>query len=210
MNASDLHNWKGFLLVRREFDDAYRGIDRPRFEPVLLDDDIEWHGDQSGSLEYSWEFVPPGWKRDAYKLFEENLLGGVPVSLQILRDESTARTIQRAILPHIGVFEIIECESVEMSPTVRTTPMENYRVTLGYDVAYPGGDFYSAVANGLFRNADPQLVAKYSSLLNGYGLFPNTGLAVKYLQDFKNSVPSESESTFVILELHLVQDGDTC
>jgi hypothetical protein len=69
---------------------------------------------------------------------------------------------------------------------------------LGYEIAYPGGNFYSAVLNGLFMNPHPGLVLEYKPLLNENGLFEDISSALNYITAFKEVVPSEANSEFCV------------
>lgn len=48
---------------------SYRGIDRNPFEPLILEGEIQEIVLNFGNI---WELYPPGWRRDAYRIFEEN------------------------------------------------------------------------------------------------------------------------------------------
>ena len=76
---------------------------------------------------------------------------------------------------------------------------------LGYDVAYCGGDFYSALYNGLFSGADPDLLAEFRPLLNCFGLFDTTGHIPAYVRRFKEEAQSESNSEFCVYRLSMTQ-----
>ena len=83
------------------------------------------------------DFYRPGWRQDAYRIFEEN--------------KEAAHEIVRIIEPHLGLHEIVHCEIWGLESLDKIDPPRPSGF-LGYDVAYPGGDFYSAVLNGLLVN----------------------------------------------------------
>ena len=76
---------------------------------------------------------------------------------------------------------------------------------LGYDVAYPGGDFYSAIKNGLFVNPDMTLVKMYKHLLNSAGLFSSKEYIPEFVRHFKEVAPTEENSEFSIFNLFAVK-----
>ena len=74
---------------------------------------------------------------------------------------------------------------------------------MGYDLAYLGGDFYSAIKNGLLVNPDRVLIGWDKRDLNEAGLFRSSEIGRDYLQRFRELVPSETPSEFHVYELYL-------
>jgi hypothetical protein len=159
-----------------------------------------------------WDFYPTGWRRDAYRLYEENMVGygkWDPDLPQILASREVAQRIREIIEPHLGPYEIVACDIWELD-SIPSDEVEDQGTFLGYDVAYPpGGDYFSAIKNGLFTKPFsfsegpplPELVEGFQSLLNHFGLFPNAKPISSYILRFKELVPSEADSEFCIYRL---------
>ncbi len=77
-------NYSGYLIFQVT-SHPYKGVDRKLFEPILIDGELD---PECLTGEKIWEFYPAGWKRNAYKLYEENCFGNESIS--IVRDEETA------------------------------------------------------------------------------------------------------------------------
>ncbi len=161
-----------------------------------------------------WRFYPRGWRRDAYKLYEESLAPGQQElrSPFLLASVEVAREIKRIIEPHLGFHEIFFCEVWdENNPPKFEQPREqNF---LGYDIASCGGEFWSIILHGLFElemevrgstvelNPDPSLVSEYKSLLNEHGLFSSTSCVPEYIRRYKEEVQSDANASFCIYRL---------
>ena len=63
----------GYMLLRIEQEFPYRGVDRFRFEPLLIESEMSDVG-QKEPPTFIYEILPPGWRRTAYRIFEENLV----------------------------------------------------------------------------------------------------------------------------------------
>ncbi|MGE0495494.1 MAG: hypothetical protein AB7S38_40185 [Vulcanimicrobiota bacterium] len=73
----------------------------------------------------------------------------------------------------------------------------------GFDVAYPGGDFYSATNQLSSKTVDGDLIlAPYRNLLNGWGLFTSIADARRFLIDFREEVETERASDFALWRLY--------
>ena len=153
---------------------------------------------------YIWTFYPPGWKRDAFRLYEENRVSGENSNhLDLIRDEDVARRIKEIIEPCVGFHEIVACQIWD-AREVKSHEFGSNTTLFGFDVAYLGGDFYSAIFNGLFVNPSRTLLLRYKSILNEYGLFPKIDPIPEYLREFKQETLSEQSSNFYVWELELV------
>lgn len=76
-------------------------------------------------------------------------------------------------------------------------PTGDARPFLGFDLAYPAGDLYSAVKNGLHPpHPAPELIRMYGAHLNAYGLFRDPALLVAYLAAFRQEACSEANMDF--------------
>lgn len=205
MSASQFP-WKGYLLLPRSSVAGYRGVDRTPFEPTILESELDISSEIHDEDEGISAYYPSGWRRKAYRLYENNRVNGIYASTSLLTDIHTSREIKKIIEPHIGYHEIIGCEiyGMEFDQLQNNSQDSNF---LGYDIAYPGGDFYSAVLNGLLLNPAPLLLKEYSHLLNEYGLFISTIPIKGYLSHFRQQVPSESESEFCIYKLFSIVEG---
>jgi hypothetical protein len=194
----------GFMLLPPSPIPPYRGVDRNPFQPTLRGSEMSFSSqDLQAGQPAIWMFYPPGWKRDAYRIYEENLAAGSSDDLFLIRDEKAAREIRRIIEPHIGTHEIVACEIWDLAAlkSLKGAQTEDF---LGYDVAYPGGDFYSAILNGLLYNPHPELTRRYRHLLNGFGLFSNVEPIQEYVLYFRRLVPSEVNSRFCLFQLRVI------
>jgi len=178
------------------------------FVPMLIDGELMdrsfWpkKGDKA-----VWAFYPAGWRRDAYRLFEENVVDTSkwdPDCQDLLASREVAQKIREIIEPHLGPYEIVACDIWELD-SIPSDEVEDKGTFLGYDVAYPpGGDYFSAVRNGLFGglfDPDPELVEHYRNLLNEFGLFSNTGPILAYFRRFQELYKSEADSEFCVYRL---------
>lgn len=212
----------GFLLLPQSLVPSYRGIDRTSifavdaelshrpvgpvhspFEPALIEGEMDPSYVPKKGDNAIWPFYSPGWRRDAYRLYVENMVDDGKWDPILLCSRGVAQRIREIIEPHIGPHEIVACEILELN-SIPSDEAEEKATFLGYDVAYPpGGDYYSAINNGLFGDeyASPELVAEYRSLLNQFGLFPNIKPIPSYVRRFKELVPSEADSEFCVYKL---------
>ncbi len=201
---------QGYLLEPPGPVPGYRGIDRNPFTPSLIEGEYNPGTKPQQGDSRIWVWYPPGWRREAYRLYEENLVPGTgAILLDLLSSLNVAREIQKIIEPHIGPHEIVACAiwSLDSVPNEQAATEPSF---LGYDVAYLGGDFYSAVLNGLFANPKgfynphPILVNEYKHLLNEFGLFPTSRSIPEYHRRFRELVQSEANSQFYVYELSSV------
>lgn len=140
MNDSIL---RGFLLLQPSSTPPYRGVDRQPFAPTLAAEELDPTVQPLTPEAPVWTFCRPGWRREAYRLYEENAVHGWG-SLALIAEYQTAQRIEQLVEPHIGPHEIVICQVLELGVTpFREGPPEWN--ALGIDVAYPGGDFYSAM-----------------------------------------------------------------
>jgi hypothetical protein len=199
----------GFMLLPVSEDATYyRGVDRDPFQPLLVDAEIDPEIAIDAERRHIWEFFPPGWKRDVYRLFEEYVVHSPYDDLFLLRDFETAEQIAQAISPRIGNHEIFQVSvfSLDALPIKLQDTVNS--MFLGYDVAYPGGDYYSALKNGiLFRTArsasndEEDYYTPFYPMVNQHGLFSHTNLIPSYLQCFRSHALSETQSEFVVYRL---------
>lgn len=220
----------GFLLLAHRSVSGYWGVDRdggfgarperpptsPRdyqhspFVLMLKDGELTdpsfWPKKGDNAI---WALYAPGWRRDAYRLYEENMVDDGKWDPDLLASREVAQRIREIIEPHLGPYEIVSCDIWELN-SVPPDEAGDKATFLGYDIAYPpGGDYFSAIKNGLFTKANsysggpasPELVEKFQSLLNQFGLFPNTKPIPSYIRRFKELVPSEANSDFCVYRL---------
>jgi len=180
---------EGYILLPQESCNGYYGIDRGLFEPLLIESEFEENIPGKKYTTVS-SFFPPGWRKTAYELYEANQIL-VDDTFGILSDYEIASQIKNLIRPHLGDYEIFFTQITDQANDVG-----QLETCYGYDFAYPGGDYYSAI-----RNASQSLQAKYGSQLNEYGLFNDPFLFEKYIREFKKEITSEAESTFWIFRL---------
>jgi hypothetical protein len=191
---------RGYMIFPASSRLGYRGVGRNPFVIAVVDSEIgpNAHTD----IGSAWQLYPAGWKRDAYKLYEENL---ADAEHDLLSSVEAAREIRRVIEPHVGPHEILACAIRAIGGDALPTNSQDAKL-IGYDIAYTGGDFYSAVLNGLFLNPSQKLIAKYKSSLNDSGLFADISVAPEYCRAFKQEVRSEANSTFYVWALSAVED----
>jgi hypothetical protein len=192
-------NAHGYLLLLEGTVDGYRGVDRRPFQPELLENEMT-HSPASTDLHRISDFYPPGWRRKAYRLYEEDavLRDG---DIMLLSTLETAIELQELLRQYAKErYEIVEVTIFELKNDLAS--MSTSRAGfLGYDIAYPGGDFYSALLNGLLLNAHPELFRRYSSELNEFRLFRDLTIALEYLSEFLQLVETERASEFHVFAL---------
>lgn len=195
---------QGYILLRTVVHPTYRGVDRTPFEPVLIDDELttEPIAFRDGPAP-TWMFYPPGWRRDAYRLFESLTVSEWEPG-DLLESLDGARQIGKIIAPHIGHHEIAYCE-IQSLKTLEFPALDKNAVFWGYDVAYPGGDHYSAIYNGLVMSRESTLARglldEFRPLLNANDLFDTTVRIRSFVDAFRKVALSEAESDFVIYRL---------
>jgi hypothetical protein len=189
----------GFLLLRARGVDIYRGLDREPFDLVLIEEELEHGAIPKGDVPI-WKFYPPGWRRDAYRVLEENAVPEWGRQLSLVSSYGAAVQVLKIIGPHIDPYEIVWCTVYDLCASPRDWERSNW-IRLGFDVAYPGGDHYSAIRNGLFHNPHPGLVLDYEKHLNRFGLFEESEIARRYLDSFREVVASEADSSFFLFGL---------
>ena len=195
---------EGFVLLKLDSSLRYRGIDREPFEPAIIEDELNIEATASSDI---WAMYPAGWRRDAYRLFSENQQSG-PDEIVSLRSVEAAQAILRLLPSSLGAYEIVKYK-IQIAQSKGSKTLKPEETILGYDIAYPGGDYYSAVRNGLHTNPNNELLGKYSAQINQYGLFDDPQQAAVFLLDFRKLVPSETGSTFIIYELRSQAITDT-
>lgn len=203
---------EGYLLLPTQGVPEYRGVDRDPFEPAIVHEEIdESLAFQHKDSDLIWEMYAPGWRRDAYRLFEENMVQGQGdlSDLELIYTSDIAFAIQDIIQPYMGEYEVVACkvwkEGIQLSEHVLHEPP-----SLGYDIAYPGGDYFSAIRDGLSLHprlhSEPslELINAYGSLLNSFGLFSHVDPIMPYLTDFRKITPYEVKRTYCVYWLSLL------
>ena len=191
----------GYFILRPMGVGAYKGVDREHFEPELpSEEEVAVTDIDEGGL--IWPLCAKGWRRNAYRLFEENMVQEWADDYMI-SNLRAAQEILHLIEPNMGRHEIVEC-LVQPRIEIGKANAETSAKVVGYDVAYPGGDYYSAVLNGLVHeNRNQELEKKYSALLNNNGLFKEADPVDDYLRDFRNAVESEEDQDFCIYRVSI-------
>ena|SRR2546428_968915 len=200
MARDDSTALEGFMLVLPGRDGSYRGVDREPFEPLLP---------ATGAIvpvdsERVSDYYPAGWKRSLYQLAEENAIGEHGF---LFRDLTPALAIQRELAAHVGAFELLAATITPPGQVDRDGAVSSAYPFMGYDIAYLGGDFYSAIKNGLIVNPDLDLVAEFGRTLNAYGLFDTRASSMRYLEEFLRTSLTERASRFYCYALRLVLPG---
>lgn len=194
---------KGYLILPPSPVKGYRGVDRNPFVPLVLNDGELLHKDHGeDNAPRIYEFYLPGWRQDAYRIYEDNTIEDLAEEIELLKNREAARRIVKIIEPHLGEHEIVLCEIWGLESLGEVDPSKRSGF-LGYDVAYPGGDFYSAILNGLLINPHPELASQYAHVLNENRLFPRPDNIPEFIGRFRSLVPSEGDSDFVVYKLSL-------
>lgn len=191
---------EGYLVLSKSVLSPYRGVDRKAFSPVITDEMLNAAAASSPGTKRksAWEYAQTTWEREAFRLFEEHLVQNAE-DFELISDETAAKRIRDLIEPYRGQHEVVLAQVMRNGD--HSANWEGDKVFLGYDVAYPGGDYYSAILNGLFCNPHPALSAAYRTKLNRSGLFDDRTPALSYLKEFRAVVSSERNSDFVLLKL---------
>ncbi len=125
-------------------------------------------------------------------------------SLQLVKSIEAAREILKIVNRELEHHEVIHCELSDLTESV-WKQVDNAIEFLGFDVAYPGGDYYSAIKEGIHMTQSHKLINLYGTHLNSYGLFADSRKLVNYLSDFKDEYPSEASADFVMYMMTLVE-----
>jgi len=188
---------RGFMLLPASRRDEYYGVDRFPFEPEIPANPHVYGPEPDGTLR-CWIYWPLGWKRDAYKFYEEHKVMDCDEQMFLIADLEAASEVQNMIEPHLGPYEVVEIEGWHPD-IIASTNIETTKDSLGYDVAYLGGDLNSALYQ--YINLYPALEAGYKHLLNERGLFSSPYIISDYLKLFRETVRSEANAEFLAFRL---------
>lgn len=180
----------GFALLRVAPEIRYRGVDRDPFEPTLREDELSG----TGTGQRVSDFIREGWRRDLYVLAESGSTLDHPY---LFSSRELALKLHAELQAHGEQYEVVHVDVGD--PT--SVSLSGVGPLLGYDAAYCGGDFYSAVKNGLFVNPSAELIARFAPFVNEHGLFTQVPALVEYVEAFRREAPSERDSTFCIYAL---------
>lgn len=187
---------EGYAILPKCVSGFYCGIDRNPFEPLILSEAFEDTSPIPDDLSHLiWPMYPAGWRRKAYRLFEENLVESSFNSLQLVKSIKPAREILKIVNGQLEPHEIIYCQLAALTSS-EWKQEHNLKEFLGFDIAYRGGDYYSAIKNGIHIAQSRKLINSFGDYLNPYGLFAEYRHLVNYLSDFKNEFPSEASADF--------------
>ena len=185
--AFSMENYQGYIILRNR-KTSYKGVDGSIFEPELIEN--EFDPTNTSRNEKISSFYPKGWRRRAYQIFEDTHVSDLDF---LITDLTAAREIVSLIPSGHNSLAIFSCE------IVRLNHPERINANFGFDLAYLGGDFYSAIYNGLHCNPSPQLLQRW--YVNVNGLFASVDHANEYVEDFKNILASEMNAEFWIYAL---------
>jgi hypothetical protein len=196
---------EGYAILPKCASGYYCGIDRNPFEPLILPEALEDTSPIPDELSHLiWPMYPEGWRKNAYRLFEENLVESSFNSLQLVRSIEAARELLKIVNGELEQHGIIHCQLGDVTESVWKRA-NNSSEFFGFDVAYPGGDYYSAIKNGIHIAQNHKLINSYGPHLNSYGLFADSRNLVNYLSDFKDEYTSEASADFVAYMMILVE-----
>lgn len=123
----------------------------------------------------------------------------------VFREFGPAMEVKRLLAGRDGIASKYEIAFVEVSDN-SCRPLVPKAPSLGVDIAYPGGDLYSALRAGLHGpNPSSDLIARYCPFLNENGLFDSLAIADDYLTDFRRCAASERDSDFVFYSLFPIE-----
>lgn len=190
-----IYPMQGYLLLSSSDTMGYSGVDR---NPFVLIYPLELPN--IGMTEPIWKLHPTDWERRAYQLLEENR---VHDDLDLINNLDVAKAIRNILVLHLSTFDIVHCKIWDIgNPSILSSKSSSSNF-LGYDIAYGGGDYFSAIKSGLFT-IDDSFTQKYKPCLNKNGLLGDFSEADKYLSEYKEIVPSEASAEFVIFEIERV------
>ena len=136
----------GFMILPLVAGCAYRGVDRSPFEPLLLDEEIDPLAEITPESKVS-DFYPKGWRHEAYDLYERKSLVSPERGPSLLASRDAAEQIVKLLPPALGPHEILHVSVLPINGLPFRDDVRLLGHLVGYDVAYPGGDYYSAVRN---------------------------------------------------------------
>jgi len=197
----------GFMILPLVAGCKYRGVDRNPFEPLLLDEEMDFSAEITPSSKIS-DFYPQGWRQEAYRLYEqENVVIGETGPSMLVSLDAAVR-ITRLLPQGLGPHEILYVSALPIQALPFRDNIRSIGQIIGYDVAYPGGDYYSAVRNAfLVQVNQPTQVNDwregFRQLINEHFLFTAPEQIVEFLTSFKRNAPSEAQSEFMVYRLAL-------
>jgi hypothetical protein len=193
---------QGYILLPPSDVAGYLGVDR---KPFVLMYPLELPN--IGTTEPIWKLHWTDWERRAYQLLEENLVTDPQGDLDLIDNLEVAKAVRNILELHLSTFDIVHCKVWDIGNPNLNPPEALNPDFLGYDVAYGGGDYYSAIKSGLFT-IDDDFTQKYKPLLNENGLFSSLDIIDEYISEYRKIVPSEVDGLFDIFELELVSESD--
>jgi hypothetical protein len=100
--------------------------------------------------------------------------------------------------------ELIECHLLEEEEeTQRIEQSEG--LLLGFDVACPKSDFFSAIRHGLLGHMESRFLDLRLSLSRNL-LFPNAGMALSFLRQYLAQPDREKDVEFSVIEIRQVEE----
>ncbi len=185
----------GFLILRRQIHSPYRGVDREPFVPVLIQEELEPTFIPNDPNAPIWTFYRNGWRRDALRLYEQNALTVQGLTSPLLTSAVAAREVAHLIPNEERAYEVLHCVVIDFEEANwKSEPSSGF---LGFDVAYPGGDFYSAILNGMLIKPNTVLKHRFGGSLNEHRLFSSLEVCTEYLRAFRLEVRTEAAMPFV-------------
>ena len=178
----------------------YRGADRYPFKPFIILEEMD-PTNEHVSEDIWMNYPPDNWRRNPYREFQEHSVHDAPEDFPIVDSQEVAYRVLRLIPPDQGSYEVLECWIYSNhNPNKRSLPQLKTRL-IGFDLIYPGGDYFSAVQNGLHVNPDLDLKKRFGPILNEFGLFTSVDPISDYLEAFRTKFEGDVDSTFVLVEL---------
>ena len=204
----------GFMLLSTSDRSGYYGVYRDAFVPEIPLHPDYFYEDTTGDKRRIWYYTPPGWRQDAYKIYEDNQIEEAAArTLYLISNYEAAKKVHQIIMPHVGVdtYRLFECivATADLSEKLSNEQFYTPGIDYGYDVAYTGGDMYSAIfVEFIGYNDKPpkeEWADKYKSKLNEYKLFSSVTISVNYLEDVRRMWKSDADSDWGIYRLRQVK-----
>lgn len=117
--------------------------------------------------------------------------------LDWVADRGAALRIARMLVAAGGLFEVLEVSEAGAAD-------EGAGRLLGFDAAQPGGDFFSAVRNGLATPRRRRAGAEHVRRLNSAGLFSTLQESEAFISHYR-SQPGAEEGKLAALRVRLLQ-----
>ncbi len=184
-----------FIVLDSVKTPIYFGIDRDPFAPILTQQAIDNPSKDFVSIDKGVWTLYSGWKQQAYKVVEENSTSVGNLDW-ILNDIEVAKEALDLISKNSEHKKLIFCQIFELRCEIPVFESSEHTF-FGYDAAYLGGDYYSAVRSFLESPELQKLMSGHLQNINQYGLLRSAEFVDSFVADFCENVSSERFDDFV-------------